>query len=189
MTYSEKRKPPYGILAKDILRYLAIGVALTIILSSPSGTRRLLKDIKREWRKKNALRALDSLRKHKLISYRQKDNNTCLVTITQAGKKKVKEWNMETMTIEKPAQWDRRWRIVIFDIREDRKKGRDALRAMLKKLGFYQLQRSVFIYPYSCRAEVEFICNVFSLPEREVLYFSTDHISYELLLKRKFKLE
>ena len=185
---NKKRNPPYGALAKDILRYLVIGAGLLLILSSPVGTKRLLKYMKKEWRKKNTLRSLDSLYKNKLVSYQEKNDGTCAVTITQAGKKKVKEWEIENMKIQKPSLWDKRWRVVAFDIREDRKKGRDALRLMLRRLGFYRLQRSMFIHPYSCRAEIEFICNFYNLPEREILYFSTDRIPRETILKKYFKL-
>ena len=184
----ENRRAPHGPLAKDILRYLATGVAIYLICSSPSGTRRLLRDAKKEWDKRSARLALERLRKHKLVSYREKDSDTLIVTITQEGRKKVKEWDIETMAIEKPVHWDKRWRVVTFDIAEERKRGRDALRTMLKRLDFYQLQRSVFVHPYSCRAEIEFICELFHLPEREVLYFSTDRIPNERILKHKFKL-
>ena len=184
----KKRNPPYGALARDILRYVAIGAGLFIILSSPVGTRRLLKDIKKEWRKKNVLRTLDSLRSNRLISYQKKGNGTCLVTMTQSGKKKIKEWDVENMKIQKPALWDKRWRVVTFDIKEDRKKGRDALRFMLRRLGFYQLQKSVFVHSYPCRAEIEFIRDLYNVPEREVLYFSTDRIPHEIVLKKYFKL-
>lgn len=185
---SKKRQPPYRFLAKDILRYLAIGAGLLIILSSPVGTRRLLKNIKKEWRNKNMFRTIDSLRQNKLITYKEKNNGTCIVSITRAGKKKVKEWDLEHMIIKKPVQWDKRWRIVTFDIREDKKKARDALRRMLKRLGFYRLQRSVFVHPYSCRPEIEFLCSLYDLPERDVLYFSTDRIPNELFLKKYFKI-
>ena len=185
---NEKHQPPYRFLAKDILRYLAVGMALMIVLSSPVGTRRLLKDIKKEWRKKNALRTIDSLYRNNLIFYREKHDGTRVITITQAGKKKVKEWNVEDMKIMEPTQWDKRWRVVTFDIKEDRKKARDALRHVLGRLGFYRLQRSVFIHPYSCRAEIEFLCNAYDLSRRDVLYFSTDRIPNEALLKKHFKL-
>jgi hypothetical protein len=184
----ERRKVPHGILAKDVLTYLAMGAALYLSCSSPNGARRFLKSMKKEWNRRNARLVLDRLQKHKLISYHQKDATTLIVTITQAGKRKVKEWELEHMKIEVPRKWDKRWRIVTFDIREDRKKGRDALREMLKQLNFYQLQRSVFVHPYSCKAEIELICDVFRLPAREVLYFSTDRVPCEDLLKKKFKL-
>ena len=133
-------------------------------------------------------RTIDSLRQNKLITYKEKNNGTCIVSITRAGKKKVKEWDLEHMIIKKPVQWDKRWRIVTFDIREDKKKARDALRRMLKRLGFYRLQRSVFVHPYSCRPEIEFLCSLYDLPERDVLYFSTDRIPNELFLKKYFKI-
>lgn len=182
------RRIPHGHLAKDMLRYLALGAAVYIVLSSPQGTRKFLKGIKKEWRKRDAKRTLERLKQHKLISYKEAGNNTFAVTITQAGRKKVKEWDFEALAIEKPATWDGRWRIVTFDIAEVRKRGRDALRGMLRQLGFFQLQRSIFVHPYSCKAEIELLRDVFSLPEKEVLYFSADRVPNELALKKKFKL-
>lgn len=45
-------------------------------------------------------------------------------------------------------KWDRKWRIVVFDIAEANKKIRDNLRAKLRELGFGMLQESVWINPY-----------------------------------------
>lgn len=182
-------KIPHGTFAKDILRYLATGIAIYIVCSSPAGTRRLLKNIKKEWKRKNTLSAMERLHRHKLISYKEKSGgNTIEVIITRAGKRKVEDWNVENLVIKKPDLWDKRWRIVTFDISEKRKKGRDALRMMLRRLGFFQLQKSVLVHPYSCRAEIEFLKELYSIPENEVLYFSTDRIPREASLKRIFKI-
>ena len=56
---------------------------------------------------------------------------------------------------------DGEWRIVIFDIPEKFKKAREALRMKLKELGFLELQKSVFIFPYECEDEINFIVEVF----------------------------
>lgn len=46
--------------------------------------------------------------------------------------------------------WDKKWRIVIFDVWETNRRKRDQLRQEIKQYGFVQLQRSVWIYPYPC---------------------------------------
>lgn len=45
-------------------------------------------------------------------------------------------------------KWDRKWRIVIFDIEEKERKNRDYLRIKLKEVGFGMIQESVWISPY-----------------------------------------
>jgi len=47
--------------------------------------------------------------------------------------------------ITKP--WDKKWRLVVFDIPEKNRLARDALRKKLKELGFAPLQRSTWISP------------------------------------------
>jgi phenylacetic acid degradation operon negative regulatory protein len=49
----------------------------------------------------------------------------------------------------KKKPWDRRWRIVVFDIPEKAKRIREYLRAKLVELGFAMLQESVWITPFS----------------------------------------
>lgn len=55
-------------------------------------------------------------------------------------------------------KWDRKWRIVIFDIPQELHKERVRLRAKLKMLGFYMLQKSVFVFPYPCEEELAPVC-------------------------------
>ena len=49
------------------------------------------------------------------------------------------------LKIDKPKIWDKKWRIVVFDIPEKQRGARDSLRTYLKKLDFYELQKSIFI--------------------------------------------
>jgi len=87
----------------------------------------------------------------------------------------------------KRENWDGKWRIVVFDIPEKIKRGRDALREKLKELGFYELQKSVFVFPYKCQNEIEFVIEFFNL--RKYVRFGTlDSIDNNLHLKKIFKL-
>src|SRR3989338_4388384 len=55
-------------------------------------------------------------------------------------------------------RWDGKWRMVIFDIPERNRDRRNLLRDLLKQNGFYRLQESVFVHPYSLhRAVVDYL--------------------------------
>lgn len=49
----------------------------------------------------------------------------------------------------KQSDWDKKIRLVIFDIQELNRHKRDYLRRLLKQLGFIMLQKSVWISPYN----------------------------------------
>ena len=70
---------------------------------------------------------------------------------------------LDKIEIKKPRKWDGYWRLVLFDIPEKKKVGREALWSKLKQLGFYQLQKSCFIYPFDCRSEIDFISEIFEV--------------------------
>src|SRR3989339_427719 len=57
----------------------------------------------------------------------------------------------------------------------------------LKELGFYELQKSVWICPYNCKNQIDFIIELFGL--REYVRFAVvDSIDNELHLKKIFNL-
>jgi len=58
----------------------------------------------------------------------------------------------------KNRNWDKKWRVVIFDIPQELHNSRIKFRKKLKNLGFYMLQKSVFIFPYQCEDELGDIC-------------------------------
>ena len=61
------------------------------------------------------------------------------------------------MRINKPKKWDRKWRIILFDIPEKIRKARDVFRYHLNQLGFYEFQKSVFVHPYNCKDEIDYL--------------------------------
>ncbi|TSC73335.1 MAG: phenylacetic acid degradation operon negative regulatory protein [Parcubacteria group bacterium Gr01-1014_70] len=54
----------------------------------------------------------------------------------------------------KNKEWDGKWRMVVFDIPEQRKRYRDSLRAQLHYFGFLQLQKSVWVTPFHIDEEL-----------------------------------
>ncbi|MBI2022987.1 hypothetical protein HYT01_00280 [Candidatus Giovannonibacteria bacterium] len=52
------------------------------------------------------------------------------------------------LDLSKSKKWDGKWRLLIFDIPEKVRSKRDFFRKELTGFGFYQLQKSVWAYPY-----------------------------------------
>lgn len=123
----------------------------------------------------------------RLVDYHEKDNGQIDVIITERGKDILLRYDIDRMKIKTPTRWDGRWRIVIFDIPERLRAGRDALRQKLRELGFKKLQESVFIIPYLCTDEVNFLIEFFNL-RYFVRLLETDKITNEAELLLKFKL-
>jgi len=79
-------------------------------------------------------------------------NNKIYLKLTSSGNEKLKQ-NIPLFRFSNKS-WDSYWRMVIFDIPQERKKLRDALRRKLKDLGFGQWQRSVYITPFDLQEEI-----------------------------------
>ena len=151
---------------------------------------KVVKKISKEWQKINerALRAaIRKLYQSKLIDFKEKSDGTVSMTLTNNGKKKVIQYNLDSVKIQKPERWDRLWRLIIFDIPEEERRGRNALAAKLKKLGFYPLQKSVFIHPFECQNEIDFIVELFNL-KPYVRLFTVKETDIELDLRNRFHL-
>lgn len=69
---------------------------------------------------------------------------------TEAGKTVLKFESLRDNALRKPQRWDGRWRVVLFDIPERRRRVRNQLRRFMQEFGFVRLQDSVWIYPYDC---------------------------------------
>ena len=91
------------------------------------------------------------------------------------------------MKIKKPVQWDNKWRVVVFDIPEKIKKAREAVRECLKNLGFYEFQKSVFVHPYNCKDEIEYLIEFYDL-RKFIRFIVAESLDNELHIKKHFGL-
>ena len=110
-----------------------------------------------------------------------------VVEITQAGIKRALKYKLSELKVKKPDQWDKKWRVVIFDVPETKKSKRNYFRDNLKALGFYQLNKSVFIFPYSCFNEIEYLRQISGIGD-EVTYLTADSVETSSNLKTYFGL-
>ncbi|MDO8686647.1 MAG: CRISPR-associated endonuclease Cas2 [Candidatus Berkelbacteria bacterium] len=134
--------------------------------------------------KKKFSKTIYRLKQQKFIKKYYKDKN-CYLELTAKGKKLVKKYLIDELKIKKPKLWDKKWRLVIFDIPNNQKNAREILRNKLETLGFFKLQESVYVYPFECREEVNFLKNQYYL-SGYVQYITADNIETEINLIKKF---
>lgn len=94
---------------------------------------------------------------------RYKKEKESIITLTTFGKNKAKYYLAEKITIPVPEKWDKKWRIVAFDIPNNKKTARNILANKLKKLGFIRLQKSIFVFPYDCKKEVDYLKEIYQI--------------------------
>lgn len=108
--------------------------------------------------------------------------------LTAEGERLFAKLSIGNHMIHKPKRWDKKWRVVIFDIRERRRAARDELRDALQRIGFLRLQHSVWVFPYDCEDLIALLKAKFELG-KEVLYLIVDEIENDRHIKKYFELE
>lgn len=103
--------------------------------------------------------------------------------ITGLGKKRLSEIELKQISI-KPQSWDGKWRIVTFDIPEEKNRKRHIFRRKLRELGFYHFQRSVFLLPYPCESEIKQIIEILDVENNVHLLTAESFVGDEELVKR-----
>ena len=179
-------------ISKKILRILLISGAISLAISSPRGIGRLLKQLPKELRKlkkEQLRRALYNLRDKNFIKLvREKDDNIT-IELTKNGRIITKEMDIDQIQLEKPEFWDKKWRLVVFDIPEKKKMARESLRMKLKDLGFRKFQHSIWITPFPCEKEINFIKSVFNLSDYWIDVIITENLGVkEYQFKKHFNL-
>jgi DNA-binding transcriptional regulator PaaX len=183
----QENKEQIREITKDILLILgASGLVITLALFP--GLAYVIDGVwkKRKYNERRFNYTLKRLQDQKMITIGQKGDKT-VIELTKKGKKRVLKYKLDEMKIKKPKKWDGLWRIVIFDIPEKKKIARDALRRKLKELDFVKIQKSVFVHPYPCRDEIDFIKEIFEVRPYVNLIIAKS-IDGEARLKCHFKL-
>lgn len=86
----------------------------------------------------------------------------------------------------KQKQWDKKWRMIVFDIPENARAIRAQLRKLLKGFGFKALQASVYVYPFPLNsASTEFLKQ--SGLMRYIRFARVDSFDDDLDLRKQFK--
>lgn len=109
--------------------------------------------------------------------------------ITESGRKILAfEQEKAKLSNAKKKRWNRRWRVVIFDVPEKRRQTRDRLRKIMERTGFARLQDSVWVFPYDCEDFIALLKAELKIGAA-VLYMVVEHIENDKHLRAHFGLK
>ena len=114
--------------------------------AQPVDMNRLLYDLKRRG-------LLDVLKTAKQITY----------SLTPAGAYRLQALQLAQVHIPIPKAWDRKWRLVAFDVPINSSRQRQEFVAKLQSLNFFMLQKSLWVYPFPCFTQVGAIASYFNV--------------------------
>ena len=175
-------------IKEKIFLLLLAGLSLGFTYS-PYRQWKILKTAAKEWKRIDERKLREEIKKlyqTQLVEMKENPDKSYTLILTEKGKLKALTYHFQAMKIKKK-NWDGKWRLIVFDIPEKMRRARDALREKLKELGFYELQKSVFVFPYECKDEIEFIVEFFNL-RQYVRYGVLESIDNNLHLRKIFKL-
>jgi hypothetical protein len=98
------------------------------------------------------------------------------IHLTQQGEEKINALYTGAYVIPLPVRWDGKWRLVMFDVPEKRKKVRDILRMLLRSAGFIHFQDSAWIQPYPCDELVTLLRSHLGSGKGEIRYLAVSFI-------------
>jgi len=119
----------------------------------------------------------------------ESQKGTVKIKLTNKGKQKARK-NYIKASINMPTRgkWDKKWRIIMFDIPDKHRIKRDTLRTFIKKFDMYQLQKSVWIYPFDCREQIDFLNNFLDLNNSELRYLTVKDIGDDKVIRKHFRI-
>lgn len=169
--------------------YITVGVGMMVMAPN---TVRLLKYVEKAIGPSPRLARRVSQKYSELISQgifrRIATQDGSRIELTEKGMRIAEELSQrEEMRPAKQKKWDQKWRIIMFDVWERRRRVRDELRHTLEEFGFVKIQNSVWVYPYPCEKLLIFLRTHLKLGQG-ILYIVADEIEYDEKLRKYFKL-
>lgn len=180
-----RRRAKKTQIQKIILRSVAAVGVLSISLLAPNALQMLkMFGYKPHRRQKEVIKASRA----RLLEqgFLQRDERGFL-QLTPKGEAKLRILEKYNYRLPHPKRWDKKWRVLIFDIPEKRKSLREKIRNTLRAIGFSQLQKSVWVYPYDCEDLIALLKTDFKVG-KDLLYLVVDEIENDKKLFGLFKL-
>lgn len=175
---------------RNVLKVLAAAAGIGIIFIFPGAAPALGSLILggKSYDRWQVKRVISRLKKQKYVGIEYLSDGKVKVKITKDGLVRALTYELESMQIKKPKRWDGKWRVVTFDIPNKYKRVRDIFRMRLRQLGLYQFQESVYVSPYPCFNEIEFLREIYGVAVT-VRYLLVETIEDDSFLRSYFNLQ
>lgn len=182
---------------QDVLQLLAVGILLTASVAMPGLGVALNVAIKQHrqlkrrqenqaWEKFNTGRLHQVLKRMYKARYIEIiiEQGVPTVKVTQKGKVKLLRYKLDEITLDKLSH-DGKWRLIIYDVAKNKRASSESFRRMLRKLGFLQLQKSVYLTPYRCEEQIEYLRQLFDIGS-QVKILTVRYLEEEAAYRRYF---
>lgn len=169
--------------AKEVTKNISFFI-LDILVNIPGGLAHAFLDSKGLYQRIEVEgffvdRFSDRIKYLKKYGYIEIDKNNNSISITRKGKIKHLE-NSSNKTM------DGKWRLLSFDIPENMSLKRDRFRRSIKRIGYKQVQKSLWACPFIMADEVDLIIDEHKI-RNYVAYFIIEKTDIEDHLKKLFK--
>lgn len=171
-------------LTKVILSTIGLAGLISIALVAPNvvGALGKLGYLPKNRDKELITRARKNLIRKGLLTY-----EGSFLRLTQTGEAELRRLERAEYKLKKPKRWDKKWRVLIFDIPEKRRGLREKVRRTLITIGFVKLQNSVWLYPYDCEDLITLLKADFKIG-KDLLYLIVESLEYDTRFRERFNL-
>lgn len=179
---------------KEVLALLGQGAILGAAILAPKATTALAPSVREspdweQWKHYNVSylrRTLRRLEQQKDVEVAEEKGQS-VIKLTSGGKRKILRYNIEGMSVPRPKQWDRQWRLVLYDVPVAKHSLGEMVRQALRTIGFYPIQKSVYLFPYPCFEQIEFLREYYGLGN-SLQYMLVKEIEHDDAYKTYFAL-
>lgn len=192
VTMNQIEKDRVSAVVDGLLKFIAGGGFVTTALLAPNAVQifdkplaKFINGLDKRARERELRRIAHYMKQKGLIAYTPRDYENG-IKLTKAGKERLKKRDFDQLSVPVPRKWDKQWRLVFFDIPIQEDKKRYAWTLKLRQLGFQTLQKSIWVYPFPSRPEIEAIAETLGV-RKYVTYVEVSRIDGEKLLKARFK--
>lgn len=166
---------------RDILILLGAGTFLAASLILPGAPLIASKIIKlkkesdyaksqKEWEKFNLWRLkqiLKRMHKSKYVEIKEQ-NGIPIVKLAERGRSKLLKYDIEQMQLDE-SKLDGYWRLIVYDVKTTKRQNSEAFRRTISKLKLLKLQKSVYLTPFKCEDEIEYLRQVFNIGSEVII--------------------
>ncbi len=176
-----------GYVKDTVLSTVGLSGVLLVAMVAPNAIQLLAKTPMGKRFKDQTRTALSRLAGEGAVVFEER-NGKRYARITKKGKYMLAlKQQRKALQAREKKRWDRRYRIVIFDIAETRRSTRSRLRRGMQAAGFVRLQDSVWVYPYDCE-DLMVLLKADLKIGKDVMYLIAEKIENDGWLRKVFNL-
>jgi len=182
-----KKKKRNKDMKNAVLATVAVAGVIAVAAIAPNAIQLLKTTGMTERLRHRSMSALGRLKAKGEVEFLEMDGKK-YARLTARGEKTL-AYAQEKLRLQdkKPRRWDRRYRLIIFDIPEKRRKTREHLRLVMRDIGFLRIQDSAWVFPYDCEEFVALLKADLHIG-KDVLYAVIEEIENDAVIRRHFGL-